>query len=46
MVAKAVGVTVRRALPISKRTSQGIKDKPKGKHARKRWKAYRGQGRP
>jgi hypothetical protein len=34
------------AQPVSKRTSIGIANKPKGKHARKNWKAYRGQGRP
>jgi hypothetical protein len=35
-----------RRMPVVKRTSQGIDNKPKGKHARKNWKAYRGQGRP
>jgi len=37
--------TLRKA-PISKRTSQGINNRPKNKHARKNWKAYRQQGRP
>ena len=30
----------------SKRTSQGLYDKPKNKGARRNWKKYRGQGRP
>jgi hypothetical protein len=30
--------------PVPKRTSQGTYNKPKGKHARKNWKQYRGQG--
>lgn len=30
---------------VVKRTSAGGKWKPKNKHARKNWKAYRGQGR-
>lgn len=30
--------------PPPKRTSQGRKDKPKNKHARKNFKAYVGQG--
>jgi hypothetical protein len=29
-----------------KRTSQGLKHRPKNKDARRNWKAYRGQGRP
>jgi hypothetical protein len=29
---------------IKKRTSIGIKNRPKNKHKRKSWKKYRGQG--
>lgn len=43
--AGAIGLK-RMRLTVPKRTSQGIDHKPKGKHKRKRWKAYRGQGRP
>jgi hypothetical protein len=35
-----------RKQPVSKRTSIGLQDRPKNKHSRKNWKAYRGQGRP
>lgn len=45
-MASQIGVKTFIRLPIEKRTSQGIKHKPKGKHARKNWKPYRGQGRP
>ncbi len=44
-MAKPIGVIVRRAIKIEKRTSQGVGDKPKNKHKRKNWKPYRGQGR-
>jgi len=45
-MAKPIGVAVYRKDPVCKRTSQGVDNKPKGKHKRKNWKAYRGQGRP
>lgn len=41
-----IGAVLVRKLKILKRTSQGLQHKPKSKHARKNWKAYRGQGRP
>lgn len=47
-MAKQIGVAaqLKNKLTVKKRTSQGLKHKPKSKHARKNWKAYRGQGRP
>lgn len=46
-MAKPIGTTTKfRKDPVVKRTSQGVDNKPKNKHSRKRWKAYRGQGRP
>jgi len=47
-MAKAIGlgtVIRKQLMTVGKRTSIGIKHKPKNKHARKNWKAYRGQGR-
>ena len=46
-MAKPIGVEAKkfRKEPVVKRTSQGVDNKPKNKHSRKRWKAYRGQGR-
>jgi len=32
--------------PRAKRTSQGLYQKPKNKHARRNFKSYRGQGHP
>lgn len=43
-MAKAIGVATYRAPTVPKRTSQGVRNRPKNKHARKNWKRYRGQG--
>lgn len=44
-MARGIGNKVEKTgLTVSKRTSQGRRHKPKGKHARKNWKRYRGQG--
>lgn len=48
-MAKPIGAAAtakKKLTTIPKRTSQGVDNKPKNKHSRKRWKAYRGQGRP
>lgn len=47
-MAKPIGVaaTKRSKLKIEKRTSIGRDQKPKNKHARKKFKRYIGQGRP
>lgn len=43
----AIGDKARlKKLPVPKRTSQGRDHRPKNKHKRRNWKAYRGQGRP
>jgi hypothetical protein len=43
-MAKSVNSLYRKA--PAKRTSQGLYDRPKNKHRRRNWKAYRGQGHP
>lgn len=44
-MAPVIGAGKKILRTVGKRTSQGIKFKPKNKNKRRHWKAYRGQGR-